>query len=179
MNQLNKQYFHTRRVHKKNFKWYGWFIWIGILLIIVVSVYREIQSQLEKKEHVEQTTVSKGIFETIWNSETFTIELERTTIDLATTISDAIEQINEIPSVFGKPYLILVSVRNDTAFLKMENDYRLTEEMGSTGANEYLAILVFTLTEFESIECVHLDFEEGSHAIPGTYSRRDFDPSNI
>lgn len=63
-------------------------------------------------------------------------------------------------------------VSNDTIFVKIENSEILTQKMGSTGALVYLSTTTFTLTELNGIEYVNFAFEEGDHAIPGTYSRK-------
>ena len=58
--------------------------------------------------------------------------------------------------------------------IEVQNDDYLTERMGSTGAEEYLAAATFTLTEYKGIQSVHFLFEEGDHAVPGIYSRESF-----
>jgi len=62
----------------------------------------------------------------------------------------------------------------DTIFVNVKNDEVLTEQLGTCGADEYLGIVVLTLTEIKGIGKVNFDFEEGSHASPGTYSRQSF-----
>lgn len=63
---------------------------------------------------------------------------------------------------------------NDTVFIKIPDATVLTQQMGSTGPTIYLAGLVYNLTEIPGIHYVNLDFEEGDHAGPGTYSRDNF-----
>jgi len=50
----------------------------------------------------------------------------------------------------------------------------LTQRMGSTGAEHFLATATFTLIEYDSIKFVNFIFEEGDHAKPGLYSRESF-----
>lgn len=47
MNKQNDQYFKTKQKHKTNFKKYGWILWIGLLLIFLFKVYKEIKTQLK------------------------------------------------------------------------------------------------------------------------------------
>jgi hypothetical protein len=54
------------------------------------------------------------------------------------------------------------------------NDEYLTQRMGSTGADEFLAVATFTLTEYDHIKFVNFIFELGDHASPGLYSREYF-----
>ncbi len=44
--------------------------------------------------------------------------------------------------------------------------------MGTTGADDYMSTTTFTLTELRGIKYVNFAFEEGDHAVPGTYSRK-------
>ena len=60
---------------------------------------------------------------------------------------------------------------HDTIFVDIPFSNVLTQQMGTTGATEYLSIATFTLTELPWIKYVHFSFEEGEHASPGTYSR--------
>jgi hypothetical protein len=48
--------------------------------------------------------------------------------------------------------------------------------MGSAGANCYLGEVVYSVTSIDGINAVIFEFKEGSHAVPGKYSRIDFEP---
>ena len=62
----------------------------------------------------------------------------------------------------------------DTVFIKIENGAYLSQQMGTTGAWNWLAETTFTLTELKGIENVNMEFEEGDHARPGNYTRERF-----
>ena len=68
-------------------------------------------------------------------------------------------------------HLDLIKISNDTIFVKIKESTFLTQQMGSTGADEYMSVTTFTFTELKGIKYVNYDFEEGDHANPGTYSR--------
>lgn len=68
-----------------------------------------------------------------------------------------------------------VNIANDTLKIKIINDEVLTEKMGSSGAQCFLAETVFTLTENEKFRFVNVEMEYGSHAGPGVYDRQYFD----
>jgi hypothetical protein len=70
--------------------------------------------------------------------------------------------------------LDLLKSSGDTIFLQIKNATKLTREMGSAGAQAYLAEVTFSFTELEGIKVVDLLFEEGDHAMPGSYKREDF-----
>ncbi len=54
------------------------------------------------------------------------------------------------------------------------NDEYLTQKMGTTGAEWFLAAVTFTLTEYRQIKFVDFVFREGDHAAPRRDSRQDF-----
>ncbi|MEP7106377.1 MAG: hypothetical protein ABI760_00315 [Ferruginibacter sp.] len=65
-------------------------------------------------------------------------------------------------------------VSNDSIFVKIRKSAYLTQQMGSSGAEAYLAEVIYNLTELKGINYVDIRFKEGDHASPGTYSRTDF-----
>ncbi len=67
-----------------------------------------------------------------------------------------------------------IQVSNDTLYVGIEESRFLTQRMGTTGAQSYLSIATYTLTEPERISHVNFDFEIGDHAMPGIYGRNDF-----
>ncbi len=76
---------------------------------------------------------------------------------------------------YPKVQLKLTKISNDTCYLEIPDATYLTQQMGSTGPAIYLATVVYNLTEFlPGIRYVNLDFEEGDHATPGTFSRESF-----
>ncbi len=72
------------------------------------------------------------------------------------------------------PKVKLLNVKDHTASVEVINAEYLTQKMGSSGAQAYLASVTFTLTENPHIKKVHFIFAEGDHAMPGTYTREDF-----
>jgi hypothetical protein len=72
------------------------------------------------------------------------------------------------------PKLKLTGITGQVATIAVINDEHLTQRMGTTGAEVFLAVATFTLTEHEGISHVNFIFEEGDHAAPGLYSREHF-----
>lgn len=62
--------------------------------------------------------------------------------------------------------------RGDTVFLHIHDAIFLTEELGSSGARQYLADVVINLTAVPGINFVSFDFQEGDHASPGLYGKK-------
>lgn len=84
------------------------------------------------------------------------------------------EIINELNKDFTDIPLQLVKTSHDTAFVKISDSQKFTNQIGSTGAYNYMAAVVYNLTEMKNIKFINFDFKEGDHAYPGIYSREDF-----
>ena len=72
------------------------------------------------------------------------------------------------------PKLKFKKIAGHTVSVEVINDQYLTQRMGSFGANAFLAAATYTLTEHRNINTVNFIFEDGDHAQPGRYARRDF-----
>ncbi|XZF15047.1 hypothetical protein ACTHGU_02850 [Chitinophagaceae bacterium MMS25-I14] len=60
-------------------------------------------------------------------------------------------------------------------YTAIADSHILTQQMGSTGAAQYLAEAIINLTAVKGIDFVKIDFEEGDHAAPGIWSRKDYE----
>ncbi|SEL62004.1 hypothetical protein [Parapedobacter koreensis] len=67
------------------------------------------------------------------------------------------------------------NVSNDTLYLQVADAQYLTQQMGSSGAQMYLLEATYAYTELPNINAVNFSFEEGDHAMPGTYTRTYFE----
>jgi hypothetical protein len=72
------------------------------------------------------------------------------------------------------PKITLQKIEPPTVVVEIVNDKYLSEAMGSSGAQDYLAMATYTLTENPGIRSVEFVFEPGEHAMPGVYSRESF-----
>ena len=84
------------------------------------------------------------------------------------------EITNELNKTFDDIPLEFLKTSHDTAFVKITDSQKFTNQLGSTGAYNYMATVVYNLSEMKNIKFVNFDFKEGDHAIPGVYSREDF-----
>lgn len=82
--------------------------------------------------------------------------------------------INGLNSQYEEIKLNKDGLRHDTLFLSIKDALYLTNQMGSSGPAQYLAQAVINLTSVPGVNYVHLNFKEGEHAGPGTWSRKDF-----
>jgi hypothetical protein len=76
--------------------------------------------------------------------------------------------------IIDPPKLKLRGVKDRTVTVEVINASYLTQRMGSSGAEEFMAVATYTLTEHSDMQTVHFIFEEGDHAVPGPYSRKYF-----
>ena len=86
-------------------------------------------------------------------------------------VDSLIKGLNEMNE---KILLQKVKISGDTIYTEIKDSRYLGNEMGSTGAEIYIADLVLNLTEVPGIKYVQLQLTEGSHVQPGTWSKKDF-----
>ena len=63
---------------------------------------------------------------------------------------------------------------HDTLYTLIKDSEYLTQRMGSTGAEIYVADVILNLTTVPGVQYVNIEFEEGDHAGPGTWSKENF-----
>ncbi len=90
--------------------------------------------------------------------------------------SDVSAFITELNKTFNKyqPLVIFDSLAKQTLHISFDHPEKYTEQMGTTGAQEFLAMLVFTLTELPEVQQIQLHVEIGSHGKPGVYDRKQY-----
>ena len=71
-------------------------------------------------------------------------------------------------------FLEKVKQSGDTLYTKITDSKYLGSQMGSTGAEMYLADVVLNLTAVPGVKYVKVDMEAGDHAQPGTWSADNF-----
>jgi hypothetical protein len=71
--------------------------------------------------------------------------------------------------------LVLVKTSNDTLYVSIPESEYLGQQMGSAGAQAYMASTTYNLTELKGINYVNYSMQPGDHASPGTYSRKSFE----
>ena len=128
-----------------------------LFVTLIISCNQKIESN--KTWTVEFDTISSNFY------------MKETNSVKSRTLNQVIEMLNEQnPQI----QIELGKTSNDTAYVIIENSDFLTQQCGTAGADSYLASVIYNLTEFKNIERVNFDFELGDHAVPGTYSKKDF-----
>ncbi len=110
-------------------------------------------------------------WESTLNDSTGNLEMKKIETTDSLSVPSILDYINK-----DNPRLRLewVKTSNDTVYIKIKDATVLTQQMGSTGATEYMAAVVYNLTELRGMKYVNFDFQEGDHAAPGTFSRESF-----
>ena len=96
------------------------------------------------------------------------------TLPISTDLLISAKLIQMINDVYPEIQLQFIKISNDSIFVKINKSGYLTQQMGSSGAEAYLAEVTYNLTELNGINCVDIRFKAGDHASPGTYTRTDF-----
>lgn len=159
-----------------------------IIIIIAATFIVACQSEPGKKGQEKQQQVMKSDVKSsekllvlpwtaTYNPESGEMELKNNPESDASnlTIQDMVDAIN-----IKYPQILLSHQRkhNDTLDVAIENSSYLTQQIGTAGAQAYLAEATFALTELRGIHAVKFIFKEGDHAVPKTYFRASFKDFN-
>jgi hypothetical protein len=83
--------------------------------------------------------------------------------------------INDLNAAWENIKLVLVKSSNDTLYVSIPDSEFLGQQMGSAGAQAYMASTTYNLTELKGIKYVNYTMQAGDHVSPGTYSRKSFE----
>ena len=89
-------------------------------------------------------------------------------------IINADSLIKGLNEYYADVFLEKVKQSGDTLYTSIKESNYLTQQMGSTGAEVYLADVILNLTAVPGVKHVHIDMQAGDHAQPGTWSADDF-----
>jgi len=126
--------------------------------------------------HVDYNETSDDVF-IVCGKKIGEIKSDANKLVTALNATDADPQSSRTPAEKGpghSPKVKLIKVENGVAFVEIINAGYLTQRMGSSGAQDYLASVTYTLTENSQIKKVNFIFEVGDHAVPGVYTRETF-----
>lgn len=82
--------------------------------------------------------------------------------------------VRYINDLYADIRISFIKTVHDTMFVRINNSELLANQMGSGGAESYMAEVTYNLTELPGINYVGIVFRKGNHADPGIYSRTDF-----
>ncbi len=114
-------------------------------------------------------------YEAVYNEQT-------QQIDIKPDRQAGVPDIDQVVLMMNKKYPNIImekpEQKGDTLYVKIPNATALTQEMGTMGANIYLAEGTYAFTTIPGIRAVFFDFTEGDHAVPGVYTRDSFKDLN-
>jgi hypothetical protein len=113
------------------------------------------------------------LWEMDMNGDGTAYEMKKRTsfIDSAITIEEAIAINNK---KWKDVQLVFVKQVGETVFVDIPQSDYLTQRMGSLGPVEFFASTVYSLTEVKGVKNIDFKMQEGDHAGPGVYSRKDY-----
>ena len=91
-------------------------------------------------------------------------------------VREVITALNERFRRYKQPTIKLKKLEGHTAFIGLNNEEQLGEEMGSNGAVSYMTVVTFSLISVKGINCVYFDIGESEHASPGKYCKDSLEP---
>lgn len=153
-------------------------IYIGLLLFFSACTQQEDKEVApETVETVVEPTDSSQVVKPenklyVWKTEFDYTRRKNPDLNIAFVNADSL--IKGLNQLYEHIYLQKDKLSNDTLYTFIKDSEFLSNGMGSTGAEVYVADVVMNLTEVPGIKYVHIDMEEGSHMQPGTWSRTNF-----
>ncbi|MGL4908818.1 MAG: hypothetical protein ACRC3G_05755 [Bacteroidales bacterium] len=135
-------------------------------------VEKSISTTPQTTANVEKPKERVLYWHTIYDDK---LQMERlvcdTLFDIEPSSTNVIELLNKREA---ECKIIYKGIKGDTIVIGFTNEEYLTEEMGTTGTDCFLAETVYTLTEIAPLKFVFLDIAQGSHAGAGVICRETF-----
>ena len=109
----------------------------------------------------------------IWKADYDYTKVQNPTIQPSVLNADSlIKGLNEL---YENVFLEKEKISGDTIYTYITNSEYLSNQMGSTGAEVYIADAVLNLAEVPGVKYVSIKMKEGSHAQSGVYSKQNFE----
>ena len=157
------------------------FFLIGIIIVIISCNTKQTDKTVNKTDSTgvvlksdtgSVTTDTHYFWSAEWDTKKGMLMKRTTPINSdSLTTTNIINKLNEL---YPEIRLHFIRVSNDSIFVNINKSNFLTQQIGSSGAEAYLAEVTYDLTELEGINFVEIRFKEGDHATPGTYTRLGF-----
>lgn len=154
----------------------SWLFLFGILLLLscnnnepATGDINEDTVMADENEYIADRLTWISEYDTLKNE--FYLKRQRTVNADTLTAGNV---INDINAVWENVQLVFSKVSHDTLYVFIPDSDFLTQQMGSAGAEAYIASVTYNLTELKGIKFINYDFEAGDHLSPGVFSRKDF-----
>ncbi|CAG0964558.1 hypothetical protein FLAV_00888 [Flavobacteriales bacterium] len=168
-----------------------WIIWglstiiLGTAILVLLSIYliniifpsTDKQPDLKNAPTIDsyhENTMVYNPINAIWICSFDTLLKDFKPIKLRNINRDTLtpQKIEDIINKnWPKVQIKYLSTSIDTIFLSIPHSEVLTQQMGSSGADQFMVSTTYTFTELKGIKYVSYEFEFGDHANPGVYCR--------
>ncbi|RYY71208.1 MAG: hypothetical protein EOO13_03945 [Chitinophagaceae bacterium] len=108
----------------------------------------------------------------VWRATADYKKVKNEAAPISTLNTDSL--IKGLNEYYENVYIEKVKQGGDTLYTAIKESNYLTQQMGTTGAEVYLADLVLNLTSVPGVKYVNLDIKAGDHMQPGTWSQESF-----
>lgn len=153
-------------------------LFLSITILSCNSGDKKVQPSDSDSLTIEETVVEQPdtvLFWTIDDYNKIKTQVYKDTVE----ITEPQSVVNGINSIYKDIPLVFVKQSNDTVYAKIDSAFTLTNDMGSSGAAEYLSTVVVNLTTLNNVNFVNLDFPRGSHASPGVFRKKNYENFKI
>ena len=137
-------------------------------------------AEVEPEESTARADAAKTLdvpWIAVFNDSTQLLEVKRNPVAHPGNLNEQ-DIIDALNLKYPKIKIEAVSQEGNKAIIKIEDSTYLTQEMGSAGAQAFLAEATYSLTEIKGIEAVDFRFKAGDHAVPGILTRSSFENFN-
>lgn len=157
-----------------------------ILLLAVIAAVVSCNANKEeanKVSSIEKTEDSTTVEPTLQFNPESKLYVWKTNFDYTKVQNPALQRaiLNADSLIKGlnerneKVFLQKDRISGDTLYTFIDDSQYLSNEMGSTGAEVYIADVVLNLAEIPGVKHVAINMKEGSHAQSGIWTKQNFE----
>lgn len=109
----------------------------------------------------------------VWKADYDYTKVQNTSIQPSQLNADSL--IKGLNGLYENVFLQKEKISGDTIYTYISNSEYLSNQMGSTGAEVYIADAVLNLAEVPGVKYVSIKMKEGSHAQSGVWTKQNFE----
>lgn len=160
------------------------YIAVLFISVAVVSACNNGEKQTPRNDNAGDTAKAKQLVLDITKDKHYLweININDSSGALKLTRAEPVEEdsltasfvISKLNKRYPDIHIEYTRISGDTIFVRIPKSAKLTRQMGSTGADSYMAEATYNLSELKNVNYVNFDFKKGEHAEPGVYTKTDF-----
>ena len=120
------------------------------------EVVTDTSSSVSASSDSMQTIVNRSIIWTVDQQNPGKEKLKKPEAAMPDSVS-SVQLIEALNNNFPEIHLDLLKISHDTMYVDIPDSKRLTRELGSTGAENYMASATYTLTELKNVKFVNFN----------------------